>query len=232
MIFTRDQVFRFVFNLRTPMAVGEEVGTGIFVCKNNDELYLVTASHVAKSCNQNSDVVISDSIGHATALKLTSFSNSLQWIHHPVADLAVLRITPTNENTPHLAQRFFPYNQFNHSQIPASRDIELTAVGFPQGLGVQGLFSPLTYRSYASSAFLMLNRFDIQTPSVFFLLENPSVAGYSGCPIFDLGIMIVGGMTTTREKTICQGIMHGTIFDNTGGKLAAVTPSYYLSEII
>jgi len=74
------------FNLRTPTAGGEEIGTGIFVCKNNNELYLVTASHVANSCNQNTDVVISDSIGNATALKLTSFSRALQWKHHPIAD--------------------------------------------------------------------------------------------------------------------------------------------------
>jgi hypothetical protein len=44
--------------------------------------------------------------------------------------------------------------------------------------------------------------------------------------------MVVGSMTTTKEKTICYGIMHGTLGDSTGGKLAAVTPAYYLSHII
>lgn len=44
--------------------------------------------------------------------------------------------------------------------------------------------------------------------------------------------MIVGSMTTTKEKTICYGIMHGTMSDNTGGKIALVTPTYYLKNII
>jgi hypothetical protein len=94
------------------------------------------------------------------------------------------------------------------------------------------MFSPLTYRSYASSSFITLNRADTQTPSEFFLLENPSVGGYSGCPVFDLGYMIVGAMTTTKDKTRCYGIMHGTISDNTGGKLAAVTPAFYLAQLL
>jgi hypothetical protein len=50
----------------------------------------------------------------------------------------------------------------------------------------------------------------------------------SGRPIFDLGYMVVGLMTQTREKMLCHGFMHGTLSDNTGSELAAVTPAYYL----
>jgi hypothetical protein len=63
-------------------------------------------------------------------------------------------------------------------------------------------------------------------------LENPGVGGYSGGPVFDLGYMVVGVMTTTKEITICHGIMHGTLNDQTGGKIALVTPTYYLNDII
>lgn len=121
---------------------------------------------------------------------------------------------------------------FHLEETVVSRDCELTSIGFPHGLGTSGMFSPLTYRSYASSGFITLNRFDIGTPCIFFLLENPSVGGYSGCPVFDLSYMVVGGMTVTKDKTRCYGIMHGTISDETGGKLAAVTPAYYLKDLI
>lgn len=94
------------------------------------------------------------------------------------------------------------------------------------------MFSPLTYRSHAASAFITLNRFDKPVPSVFFLLENPSVGGYSGCPVFDLGYVVAGSMTNTKDKTRCYGIMHGTVVDDTGGKLAAVTPAFYLSDLL
>ncbi len=74
-----------------------------------------------------------------------------------------------------MIERFFPFDHFHIQKTPASRDIELTSVGFPNGLGAHGQFSPLTYRSYASSSFITFNRADTQIPCEFFLLENPSV---------------------------------------------------------
>ena len=232
MILRRDETFRVVFSLRTPAQGGlEKVGTGIFVAKEN-ELFLVTANHVAIDCNVNTSLVISDNTGNATVLNLLDFNPKLQWIHHPIADLSAMPIIVSEKNHAHLASRFFPYDHFNLQPTAVSRDYELTSVGFPYGMGAQGKFSPLTYRSYASSSFVSFNRFDTKTPSEFFLLENPSVGGYSGGPIFDLAYMVVGGMTTTKDKTICYGLMHGTLSDETGGKLAAVTPSHYLTQII
>lgn len=232
MILTRDQTFQVVLNLRTPLALGQEsVGTGIFVAKAND-LYLLTATHVAITTNKTTTVVISDAQGNATSIPLVNFNNGLLWKHHLVADISALPIQMNSTIQPHLISRFLPFDHFQTQRMPVSRDIELTSVGFPNGLGAQGMFSPLTYRSYASSALISLNRADTNTPCEFFLLENPSVGGYSGGPIFDLGIMIVGGMTTTKEKTYCLGLMHGTISDQTGGKLAAVTPAHYLHGFI
>lgn len=233
MILTRDQTFTVVFNLRTPLPSGEEsVGTGIFMVKSDQHLYLVTATHVAITCNAKTSVVISDANGNSTSLRLIDFNSTLAWRNHPVADISVLQIQFNQSLAPHLQGRFFPYDHFHTDRTPASRDFELTSVGFPHGLGAHGMFSPLTYRSYASSAFISLNRFDNGVPSEFFLLENPSVGGYSGCPVFDLAYMVVGGMTSTKDKTRCYGIMHGTISDSTGGKMAAVTPAYYLADIV
>jgi hypothetical protein len=39
-------------------------------------------------------------------------------------------------------------------------------------------------------------------------------------------------MTTTGGGTICYGITHGTLSDATGGKLAAVTPSFYVHDLL
>jgi hypothetical protein len=233
LILKRDETFKVVFNLRTPTSPNsEEVGTGTFVVKSNGEMYMVTASHVAKNSNINTQVVISDQVGNAKSHPLVEFNGQLAWRHHPVADLAVLQIYPSSGIEADLQNRFFPYDHFEFNRLAPSRDFELTCVGFPNGLGAAGLFSPLTYRSYTSSSLITMNRFDAFIQSEFFLLENPSVGGYSGCPVFDLAYMVVGSMTTTKEKTICYGIMHGTLGDNTGGKLAAVTPAYYLPHII
>lgn len=230
---TRDQTFEVVLNLRTPTPQGRElVGTGIFIVKDGTEPYILTASHVAHGCNASTKVVISDSNSNSQSLDLSLFNAQLNWKHHPVADVSVLRVNPNPSISAHLQGRFFPYEQLNTTTIPPSRDAYLTAVGFPHGLGATGRFSPFTFRSHASSSLITLSRFDTNTPSDFFTLENPGVGGYSGGPIFDLGYIIVGAMTTNTGPTICHGIMHGTISDNTGGKIAAVTPCSYVSDIV
>jgi len=230
---TRDQTFQVVLNLRTPIGNNQaKVGTGIFIAKDDQSAYILTASHVASDCNATSEIVISDNDGNCQAFRLDQFSRQLSWNHHPVADLAVLPLNPDPAIVPALAGRFFPADQLNVSSGNPSRDAYLTAVGFPHGLGASGKFSPFTFRSHASSGAITLNRSDTNTPADFFTLENPSVGGYSGGPVFDLGYIIVGAVTTNTGPTICHGIMHGTISDNTGGKIAAVTPCSYANDII
>ena len=230
---TRDQAFQVVLSLRTPTSKDQgTVGTGIFILKDETKPYILTATHVARGCGSSTSVVISDAASNSRSLNLSLFNPLLKWIHHPVADISVLPINPDPSIANHLQDRFFPFDQLNTAALPPSRDAYLTAVGFPNGLGAIGKFSPFTFRSHASSSLITLPRFDTKTPSDFFTLENPSVGGYSGGPVFDLGYIIVGAMTTNTGPTICHGIMHGTISDTTGGKIAAVTPCSYVKDII
>lgn len=233
MILKRDQTFKVVFNVRTPNGNGgEEVGSGIFVSRGDSEAYLVTASHVANSTNSSSLIVVSDSNDKAHAVSIATFDPGLQWQHHPTADLAILKVKPSADAVKILQSRCFPYDHFDLDRTQISRDAELTSVGFPMGLGTQGNFGPLTFRSHAASGFITLPRFDTKVPCEFFILENPSVGGYSGCPVFDLQYTVVGNMTSTGGRTWCLGIMHGTISDQSGGKMAAVTPSFYLKDLL
>lgn len=233
MIILRDETFRFVVNLRTSIKDGEEIGTGMFVVKGKTKPYLVTASHVARSCNAKTSVVLSNDKGNAVTLKLSDFDRNLTWRHHPVADLAALPIKMSARLAYHMNDRCLPFDHFHTGRTPPSRDLSLTSVGFPHGLGTVGPFSPLSYRSYASSAFVTLPRGDTQTLQTFFLLENQSVSGYSGCPVFDLGYSVVGGeFTAISDKTKVYGLMHGALPDVTGGNLSSVTPAFYLTDLL
>lgn len=225
---SRDQLSRVVFNIRTPVSGGEVNGTGIFVVSSGRG-YLLTASHVAKSTASATYVIISDEKNQPERHEIAFFLGGVAWIHHQTADLAYAPITPTPDNNRALQNRFLPIADFNLTGNLVSKDDELTSIGFPLGLGVNGYFSPLTFRTFAASSRLTLPRFDTQTPSEFIVLENPSVGGYSGCPVVDLGYVITGGATMLKGQTICHGIMHGTIKDDTGGKMAAVTPASYLA---
>ncbi len=237
MIIRRDEVFRVLCEFRTPNDKGIPIiGTGMFVYSSAGENghygWIVTASHVAYTTNDKTSIVIATQDGKAITLPLLLFGPLSGWRNHSIADISVFRILFTPENQQYTDNRFFPFDHFNLKKEVVSRDYELTAAGFPHGLGVDGLFSPFTFRSYASSGFVTLLRSDTNTPSDFFCLENPSVGGYSGCPVFDLGFTTNGVFATTKERTICHGIMHGTMCDETGGKIAMVTPAFYLVDLI
>ena len=231
MIIFRDRLFNVVCNIRTPKADGKiSIGTGSFIIKVN-KVYLLTADHVAKTVDNNTVLAFGKHQSNCVVLPLTTLSNGNAWKIHPIADMAVIELNILG----HLnlfQDRCFPYDHINDSDTPASRDDELTVIGFPHGLGVQGKFSPLTFRSYASSAFLTLPRADTKTPSDFFCLENPSVGGYSGGPVFDMGYEKMGCATATKEKTVLHGIVHGTMSDETGGKIALITPMLYIKDLI
>ena len=237
MIIRRDEAFRTVCELKTPISNTKyRIGTGLFVCTPAGENamygWIVTASHVARETRDNTQIILSTKEGRAQVLELKLFGTLDSWRHHPIADISAFRIFFTDNNKEILVNRFIPLDHINTKREPVSRDCELTSIGFPHGLGTEGSFSPLTFRSYASSGFLTLNRADTKTPSEFFCLENPSVGGYSGCPVFDLGYTTNEVMTISKGKTICNGFMHGTMCDETGGKIAMVTPAFYLMDLI
>ncbi len=231
MIIFRDRLFNVVCNIRTPKAGGKtSVGTGSFIIKDN-KVYLLTADHVAKTVDDNTVLAFGKHQSSCFVLPLKDVSNGNAWIVHPIADMAVIELNILNHLTL-FQDRCFPYDHINDTEVPASRDDELTVIGFPHGLGVQGKFSPLTFRSYASSALLTLDRADTHTLSDFFCLENPSVGGYSGGPVFDMGYEKMGSAMATKEKTILHGIVHGTMSDETGGKIALITPMSYIKDLI
>jgi len=229
MIFQRDELSKVICNIRIPNVKGEEVGTAIFIEKNS-EPYLLTAEHVVKNINPQTYAVLSDQNGIPTKVMLKVLLGGTTFSYHGQADFAKAKIILSGSNSSFLNGRCFPYNQIDISNNPISKDIELTTIGFPLGLGAVGTkFSPLSYRTYAAAPSITLPRFDNKNQCDFIILELPSIGGYSGGPMFDLGYMISGLMKHTKEKTILHGLVHGTISDPTGGKLAAITPSKYLN---
>lgn len=206
------------------------LGTGIFICKGNDT-FLLTANHVQEGLDKDSLLIMADENADSTTIPLINLINASSWKIHPVADMAVVHIDISN----YLAlftKRFFPYSQIDLGHTCFTKDREVNSVGFPNGLGVGGKFSPLTFRSYVSSNYLTMQRGDKPIYSDFFCLENPSVGGYSGGPVLDLGYVVSGYATSFFGDTRILGIVHGTISDNTGGKIALITPMYYLSDIL
>lgn len=232
MILTRDDAFTVVCNIRTPIDANHvKVGTGTFIT-NEKGVFLLTAEHVSRETNNNTMLVFGLKDMSCIQLKLSDIAPSMNWKTHPVADMAVLELQ-IRRYSMFFQGRCYPVDHINLTQKCASRDDEITVIGFPSGLGVQGKFSPLTFRSHLASGYLTLNRADrINQFQDFFCLENPSMGGYSGGPVLDLGYSVWGMATSTKERTILHGIVHGTMKDDTGGKIALITPMFYLSDLL
>ncbi|MFC2113307.1 serine protease [Bacteroidota bacterium] len=228
-----EQLAITVVNLRREIKPNvEKIGTGSFITKDNIP-YLVTASHVAKIMDSMAYVLIQGDYNKPIKINLNDLANPIAWKHHPKADLSILVLNPNPKISNDLFKfRFIPYSMINTSKTPISRNIELTVIGFPLGLGAVGYFSPLTFRTHASSGFITLSRFDNGKPQTFIVLENPSIAGYSGGPVYDLSFVENKFMRSTGGGTKIEGFIHGTIFDSTGGKLATMTPAFYLNDLL
>lgn len=228
---TADQLAITVVNLRKTGNNGNDIiGTGCFVEKSGN-LYIITAAHVAKIMDINSFVIIQGKDNKPVKLNLFTLAMPIKWQYHKKADLAILQLNPTEKTKQtYLQARFIPYNTIDTSETSIPRNIQLTIIGFPLGIGVQEYFSPLTFRTFPSSGLITQARADTKTLQTFIILENPSVGGYSGGPVFDLGIIHTGIMEMTTGKTTLHGFIHGTISDDTGGKMAAITPSFYVKD--
>ncbi len=229
MVFERDNLNSVVCNIRIPDGKNEKIGTGVFISKGSD-CYLLTASHVVTNINVNTYAVLSDNSQNPIRVDLSILLGGAAFVKHPIADLAYAKISLTTTNQDYMQNRCFPYDHIELSCTPISKDIELTSIGFPLGLGAVGpKFSPLSFRTFVSSPQITLPRFDNQVNCDFIILELPSIGGYSGGPLFDLGYIKSAAIEMTKEKTILYGIVHGTLSDVTGGKLAAITPLKYLN---
>lgn len=235
-IFPLELLTNTVLNLRQEISPGKfSVGTGTFIA-HGDNLYIWTAEHIAKDMKLDCQIIVkgaNDTPVTLTIEDLTQQNSNIPWVTHSEADISVLKLNPKpNLMATTLLNRFLPSDNIYKEKKAVDRNTQLTVIGFPLGLGAIGYFSPLTFRTHASSGLLSLSRFDNGKPCTFIVLENPGVGGYSGGPVIDISIIQNMGMRITGGGTMIHGILHGTISDQSGGKLAAVTPSYYLFDII
>lgn len=210
------------------------IGSGTIIATDYNKYYLLTATHVRKSAKGALQIALKVENDKANSIPLSelTFLLNSKWLDHSEADISLIEITPRNQSQ---INRFstssFPISQIPDEAKSISKEVDIMSFGYPIIESLNRHFSPLIFRSKFSSGYITLKRSDTKTLCTFQLLENPSVQGYSGGPIF---VDIWGGSAflAMESGTRLVGIMHGTYFDNTGGKLAMVTPSYYIRQLI
>ena len=208
-------------------------GTGFFVRKGS-QIYLITAEHVANGLKYDVKVTVhgSEDKPITYAMKdLTGPGQEQSWFFHPEADVALLPINPS-EIFKGIIKVLEP-NMFltTEKEYDQYKNRVLTTVGFPLALGLSGKFSPISKDSKAASSLFRYKRSDKKTESTFLVLEDPTVQGFSGGPVYALSEASLGGVAFGTGSFACIGLVHGTLPDNTGGKFADIVPAYYIIDM-
>lgn len=204
------------------------IGTGFFVREGN-RLFLVTAEHVARGLAVNPKLTTADTAGNSTSYPL---DKSVKWVFSGKADVAVSVI-----NDPALKSVFLEsalaLSILPTKETSVASELSLVVVGFPLGLGVQKKFSSLLRETHAASGLIDLKRADTGQVATFFVIQDPSIGGFSGAPVFVLKTYLFGStLMKGVDVDSCVGLVHSTISDNTGGKLGVVTPANYVYDVI
>jgi hypothetical protein len=206
-------------------------GSGTII-SHNGKYFLLTANHVAKEMRNDAKLVFrvsGDKPGIIDLLVLTK-NHKLNWTNHSIADLSLIELTAVNKDIEQRLQQWaFPSYLIYGGKETASKDVDITFLGYPLVDLQLEHFSPLIFTSHLASGLITQARYDTKTKCTFFYLDLPSMQGCSGSGVYYSvkKAMFIGG-----NKTILLGVVHGTAGDNTGGKLAAITPSYYIWDIL
>ncbi len=212
-----------------PEGAKAKAGSG-FLLNKNDSPCLITAAHVANDVGISFKIIMPGAEGRAVVGKV----ESAQWHISQSADVALTLINTNNqEERNRLIKRCMPANLITARPLPPSRETPLTVMGYPLGLGATGFVSPLSIETRAASGFITLQRFDNKKLATFIILQDPSIGGLSGGPVFDTGKSYFEGRAmTVRSGVSLVGIVHGVISDDTGGKLAAVVPATEIAKLL
>jgi hypothetical protein len=213
------------------------VGTGFFVAASESRLYVVTASHVARTLVSGSELIVRTSRDRPQTFRLSDLAGANPaWESSGEADLAILPLKPRKDLQPLLKGHFLPLSMIERELVAPLREVTLTVLGFPLGLGAEGSFSPISRETRAASGLLTSRRPEADKLETFFLTQDPSVGGFSGAPVLDLKAEPIwlsqNQMQMRAGGPMVAGVAVGTISDDTGGKLGAIVPGYYVARLL
>ncbi len=229
-----DEFLNTVAYIQDTVGLNIKYGTAFFVF-NDTYGFLVTAKHVAKNMTENASITIRSTNDTPVTILLKELwnqANKFSWTFNDSMDVAVVKINPSVETIRKAGLKFIHTNLIVDSLIAPIRERPVTVLGFPLQLGIHGKFSPISKVSFPSSGLMELGPI-FKRDGIYYILDDPSVSGFSGAPVLELpGAFSFGSGQIIVNAKRCVGLMSGTIKDNTGGKFALVIPSKYIIDTI
>lgn len=205
-------------------------GTG-FILNFEEKYYLVTARHVADSLQKQSTLIYfrdsTQNIAIEFNLKKFIKKDSLLAFNEK-SDFFIMQLNPFDSISLEYLKRssLGIHFLFNH-RTSIDRKYELIVMGYP--IYDFDHFSPITFKSYFSSGLMNIKVISFNDPCYCYLLENPSMSGFSGGPVF---IGVKDRSSNEFKHTFIVGIVTATTYDKTGGKFSVITPTFHLLDLI
>jgi hypothetical protein len=210
---------------------GEIANTGTgFLLTSENIYYLVTAKHVADSLRiATSEIIFRDSDQTSIKLKLIDFlAKPIIREFNDKSDFFILKLEPFDSKSLEILKKSsFDINILANNRESIDRRIDVLVMGYP--IFDRENFSPITFKSYLSSSLINIKLENMPKSFLCYLLENPSMAGFSGGPVF---VGVKDRTTISLDKTLIIGIVTGTTYDKTGGKFAIITPAFHLLDLV
>jgi Trypsin-like peptidase domain len=213
--------------------MGRQLGTG-FLVANDGAAFLVTAGHVARRMDHEASLSCADRKGRRSIVKFQKLlplrRRKVPWQFHHQADVAALRLPML---PPDLGGRFLDIKLLARQTTVPTSTLDLVAVGFPLGLINETHFTPITKRFHTASGILRFRGEEMKHPGDFFLLDQPTMGGYSGAPVFvapQARVEVTGQVSVVEAR--CVGLISQTISDEAGGQFAAVVPSAAVRSLV
>jgi len=231
-LWTMEGISNITVYLYQKMANDSAIGGTATVINHKNKFFLLTAHHVAKEMTLNSKVFFRIDHDRPAIVDLSSVTqgNQLNWITHPEADISLVELKPSNINIKQRLQQWsLPSALIYAGTQTLARDNDVTFFGYPILDSDIKHFSALSFSAYLASGLITNYRYDVKTKCTFFYLDQPSMQGCSGGGVY---ASVKKAEYYSLGKTLLLGVVHGTAGDNTGGKLCAVTPAYYVWDLL
>jgi Trypsin-like peptidase domain len=228
-ILNSEDIYDNVVLLKEQRGNMERHGTG-FLIRADSFYFLVTAKHVADSLHVDvAEIFFRTPQAKTKSYKLNEFIAPKSFLKfNKNSDFFIVNLTPFDSTSRALfAKSSLDGNILANDRNSISRKTDVVVYGYP--LFDLENFNPITFKSNFSSSLMNIYMPDLPKPCFCYLLENPSMAGFSGAPVF---AGVKDRTTTLLEKTVVIGIVTGTTSDKTGGKFAIITPAFHLLDLL
>lgn len=221
----RNNAYRTVALLSYRDGSSVKIATGVFLLRKDGTPYLATAAHFAKAAPSSTLIELPNGVGQKPSLFRLSDLTLGHRFDSAAADLSVYPLTgikPTEQK--YFTSRFIVQDAIlGDTNLPVDREKQLTVFGYPSGLGhdSKGALVPLSFRTYASSDYFYLKDPDYKDNLLVYALENASIGGYSGAPVF--------AMDGPRNGIV--GFVKGNL-NSEQGSISLVTPAAFAKFLL